>query len=588
MKRACELALFVALLVASAVRAQPLTTAFTYQGELRNSGSPVSGLYDLRFRLYDAALGGTQVGSTLCSDNTTLTNGRFTIPLDFGAQFVGQQRYLEIDVRPDSGLDCSSSAGFTTLSSAGFTTLGPRQALTAAPYADFALNTASAGNASQLNGQGASFYQNAANLSSGTIPSARLSGPYSGALNLSNTANTFAGSGAGLTSLNASSLATGTLPDARLSPNVPRLNGPNAFDSSTNAFLGNVGIGTATPGMRLTVAGDMEMGTSSGDYRKFRIGGGNSDGFVYGSWPGLGDGVHFGYNWYADAAGAGHVVNTGGQTSRISASYGSIVLATGDVNQSPSPRLTVGADGKVGIGASGSSISRAYVFSSEDLQGLRVDAAASAIVGNCFSAGAGGYGVVGATSNSSSAWSVYGFGNLGATGTKSFRIDHPTDPENKYLLHYCAEAPEPQNVYNGNATLDPDGHATVLLPSYFAAINREPRYTLTAIGAPMPMLHIARKIPASDLAAGAATNPGETIPQVSFEIAGGAPGGEVSWRVDALRNDRWVQRHGAPVEYEKPGHEKGMYQEPDLYDQPAERGMRFHALAPAPTQERAR
>ena len=161
-----------------AATAQPLSTAFTYQGELRSAGAPASGAYDLRFRLYDAASGGAQVGPILCSDNLGLTNGRFTVDLDFGSQFSGQQRFLEIDVRADTGLGCANGAGFITLA--------PRQPLTGAPNALFALNAttastaASATNATQLNGQPAAFYQNAGNLTSGTIPSARLSGTYSG------------------------------------------------------------------------------------------------------------------------------------------------------------------------------------------------------------------------------------------------------------------------------------------------------------------------------------------------------------------------------------------------------------------------
>ena len=123
----------------AAALAQPLGTAFTYQAELRSSGAPASGLYDLRFRLYDAASAGTQVGSTLCADNLTLTSGRFTIDLDFGAVFAGQQRFLEIDVRADAGLGCANATGFTTLA--------PRQPLTAAPNAAFALNAATASSA---------------------------------------------------------------------------------------------------------------------------------------------------------------------------------------------------------------------------------------------------------------------------------------------------------------------------------------------------------------------------------------------------------------------------------------------------------
>jgi hypothetical protein len=167
--------LAVLLLSAGTTLAQgPLTTAFTYQGELRSGGSPITGLCDLRFRLFDSLAGGTQLGSTLCLDNVSLSSGRFTTTLDFGAQFAGQQRFLEVEVRQDTGLDCTNLAGFTLL--------GPRQPLTAAPSAEFAIaagsaaSAASATNSTQLNGQPASFYTSAANPT-GTLPGADLSRP---------------------------------------------------------------------------------------------------------------------------------------------------------------------------------------------------------------------------------------------------------------------------------------------------------------------------------------------------------------------------------------------------------------------------
>ena len=60
------------VVLASLASAQPLTTAFTYQAELKSGGAPAAGLHDLRFRLYDAASGGTQQGSTLCADNVAV------------------------------------------------------------------------------------------------------------------------------------------------------------------------------------------------------------------------------------------------------------------------------------------------------------------------------------------------------------------------------------------------------------------------------------------------------------------------------------------------------------------------------------
>src|SRR5262245_13740889 len=114
----------------------PLGSAFTYQGELSNGGSPASGWHDLRFRLYDGAAGGSQVGATLCADDVAVADGRFTVSLDFGAQFAGQERFLEIDVRADTGLGCGDTTGYTTLS--------PRQPLTGAHNALLAKNATSA------------------------------------------------------------------------------------------------------------------------------------------------------------------------------------------------------------------------------------------------------------------------------------------------------------------------------------------------------------------------------------------------------------------------------------------------------------
>jgi hypothetical protein len=194
---------------------QPLTTSFTFQGELDNGTSLASGTFDFQFVLFDAAVAGAQLGPTLCSDNVTVTGGKVTVQLDFGSQFAGSQRFLEVRVRQDTGLDCTNAAGFTALT--------PRQNLTATPNALFALNAATATtatsattavNATQLNSQPASFYTNAANLT-GVVPAADLSGSYTSALTLSNPGNIFVGGGAGLTGLSATNVTAGLLAPAR-------------------------------------------------------------------------------------------------------------------------------------------------------------------------------------------------------------------------------------------------------------------------------------------------------------------------------------------------------------------------------------
>jgi hypothetical protein len=110
-----------------------LGTAFTYQGRLTDGGSPANGTYDFQFKLYDAASSGTQVGSTVTKEDVTVTDGLFTVELDFGSGvFTGDARYLEIGVRPGS-------------STGTYTTLSPRQALTATPYALYALGASWSG-----------------------------------------------------------------------------------------------------------------------------------------------------------------------------------------------------------------------------------------------------------------------------------------------------------------------------------------------------------------------------------------------------------------------------------------------------------
>ena len=115
---------------------------------------------------------------------------------------------------------------------------------------------------------------------------------------------------------------------------------------------------------------------------------------------------------------------------------------------------------------------------------------------------------------------VHVIGNFSATGAKSFRVPHPTLSGHD-LYHYAQEAPRPENVYSGLVELDGRGEATVALPDYFPAINAPPyRYSLTAVGGAMPNLHVSREVAGN-----------------TFGIAGGAPGGRVSWMLIALRAD---------------------------------------------------
>lgn len=896
MKESAYIAAILAFGFTCRASAQPMTTAFTYQGELRNSGTPATGPHDLRFRLYDAAAGGVQVGPTLCSDNVSMADGRFTVELDFGSQFAGQLRFLEIELRADTGLNCTDAGGFVTLA--------PRQPLTGTPNALFALNAAtastaaSATNAGQLNGQSAAYYQNAANLSTGTVPDARLSGLYSGLLTLSNAGNAitgvFTGSGAALTGLNASNIANGTVGDARLTANVALLNTNQTFtgektflavpaftaagtpftvSSSTlvtnlnadrldgldsTAFLQSVptpltlsgsntshiilgqntsgelgssavrgycsaasglhfgvigvndstagrgvaGQATSTTGAAYGVQGASASTDGRGVYGIATAATGSifggyfetpstagtgvrglasaASGTTYGVWgqssgtSGVGvlgeatattgstyggrfegdstSGIGvFGYATATSGSTYGGVfqsASTGGiggfgyasaasgttyglwgqssspsgfgvfgeQSSTTGTTYGvygrtastdgrgvqgyasaasgftyggyfqcdspngrgmyGLANATTGINygvygrsNSASGRGVQGfasttsgttyggffesassaGRGVYGLATAGSGTTYGGYFESISADGRGVYGLATNFSGNGvggyfqsaslygrgvegIATNAGGvtyggrfesssssgrgvyalatsgggttygvlgesrsvygfgvygiatadlsanvpYGVAGQCSTASSGYAVYAFGDSGASGTKSFRIDHPIDPENKYLLHYSAESPEVINFYRGTVMLDGAGEAVVELPAYFAGINKSPSYQLTAVGAPMPMLHVAEEISEESLKAGERAGPGVAPPICSFRIAGGVRGAKVSWEVKALRNDLRMRLHGAPVQRDKTGPERGKYQHPGYYGQPAELGMDFH------------
>lgn len=107
----------------STVIAEPLSTAFTYQGQLKQNGAPMDGAVDVRATLFDASVDGSAVGSAVESLNVAVVKGLFSTPLDFGVTGLnGDARWLQIEVRSPAG-------------SGDYAALSPRQELTAAPYA---------------------------------------------------------------------------------------------------------------------------------------------------------------------------------------------------------------------------------------------------------------------------------------------------------------------------------------------------------------------------------------------------------------------------------------------------------------------
>ncbi|MFM9994241.1 MAG: hypothetical protein ACKVU4_00405 [Phycisphaerales bacterium] len=620
----------------------PVGSAVNYQGELQQSGSPVNGPADFRFRLYTAVVAGTQVGPEVLLDGAPLTVGRFTAALDFGAAAFGADaRWLEIDVRSPAG-------------SGSFVTLSPRQRIVAAPVAQFAL----AGNEGPMGPTGPQGPQGAAGPQ----------GPQ-GAVGPQGAPGTQGGPGP----MGPAGPVGPIGPDGPQGPQGPA--GVPWSVSGTSAFYtgGNVGVGTGTPAVRMHVAGGTDVSLLGGGYLVLgdpaaanvgvdqneimaRLNGAASPLYLN----------HDGGDVLIGALGAGRVgIGTTSPLDRLHVAGG--VMANGDVTavntQNPQAvaflgfgadsggadvaRIRIGGDGagatngldiqrtsnvslmrilhggQVGIGTttptypldvvSGDVTYAIRGSTSEGFSGvgglnsassgIGVYGQASALTGANYGvsgvsnsasgrgvqgwgmatgSGATPYGVYGICSTATQGFGVYAGGRLGATSTKSFRIDHPQDPTNRYLLHYSAESPEVINFYRGNVVLDGAGGAVVELPPYFASINTDPSYVLTAVGAPMPLLHVAEEISAADLLAGEQAEPGVEPPVCRFRIAGGVPGGKVSWRVEAVRNDLMLRRYGAPIEQNKTGPEQGTYQHPELYGQPAALGMNAEPMGANP------
>jgi hypothetical protein len=115
----------VFLLLAGIVESRAQVTAFTYQGRLDDAGSGANGVYDFEFSLFDVAAGGVALDGPLTTNGVPVSNGLFTVTLDFGSdEFKGIPIWLEIGVRTNGG--------------GGFTTLAPRTEITATPYAIYA------------------------------------------------------------------------------------------------------------------------------------------------------------------------------------------------------------------------------------------------------------------------------------------------------------------------------------------------------------------------------------------------------------------------------------------------------------------
>jgi len=541
-------AIMCAAVFAASVLAMPAFAAgteFSYQGELMQNGNKADGTYNLRFSLWNALSGGTQIGSTILVNNAPVVDGKFTVVLDFGFDaFDNGNRWIEVRVNS--------------------TTLSPRQPITASPFAIKTRGLYVNENESFV-GVGRSYKITSAEKFGIHMNTSGFGGMY---METGTDGEPFYGYSRN-GSVDAYHYFDSASDQWRLWANGDRL--------VVNRSNGNVGIGTTNPNYDLQIVGD---GAQS--LMRLTNGGGgsqNNTGLIIGDVTGSGraaslygvtsndlfrsinDGVGEAAIFSARDADTVQITNAGsGDALEVTESNGGIAIRATNNGTGSAYGLFAYSSSSSGIGAYGQGKIGMYGFSSIggfDSKGVYGVSSATDGVGVHGRATSGGNSTGIWGTNSGGGWagffggSVFVEGNFTVGGSKNFMIDNPLNPSEEYLVHACIESDAMRNLYDGTVVLDERGEAIVELPEWFEALNGDFRYQLTCIGG-FAQVYVAREIEHN-----------------AFTIAGGPAGMKVSWQVTGVRIDPAAQASDFQVIKSKADADRGTYLCPEGYGQPA-------------------
>jgi hypothetical protein len=343
-----------ALLVAAALIPHRLAHAETrvlpFQGRLTdaNGNAIADGARVVQFKIYDAPVGGRAVWSGEVQ-NLSVNAGLVNTVLGTKASLAGVD--FNLDLHLEVTVDANGDGQITLADPP----LLPRQSILPAVFAIESANsrlldgydwsalfgTNNPADGTLLNSKIADGSLSTAKIQDGAVTTAKIpnsaitrpkidtTGALAGQSLMFNGSQTVWGQ---VNAVNADfATSAGSATTATTAGNASLLNG---FGWSPLFGNGNPTTGTINVN-GANVRGDLFLGNGGADYRKMALGGGNSTGYFYGSYPRFGDGIHLSYNYFADAGGGDHVVAFDGSTSRLTVGYGHVTVATAGVGLAP-------------------------------------------------------------------------------------------------------------------------------------------------------------------------------------------------------------------------------------------------------------